>query len=461
MPVRQFVHSTTLPFPAGEVFRWHEQAGALERLSPPWQDVRVEARQGGIADGGRVTLSMKTPLGRRRWVAEHRDLVRGQWFRDVQVTGPFKSFEHLHRMDPDGEHGCTMTDRIDYELPLGALGDLAAGWMVRRDLRRAFAYRHSVLAEDLRLLDACGRVAPKRILVTGASGLVGTALVPLLRTAGHEIVTAVRRTPSGVHEIQWEPEKGRLAAGDLDGFDAVVHLAGENIAGGRWTAARKARMKASRVDGTTLLANQLTSLKNPPSVLVSASAIGFYGERGEEALDESSPAGTGFLPEVCAPWEAATAAATDRGIRVVLPRIGVVLSPQGGALAKMLRPFGMGVGGVVGSGRQYMSWITLDDLIGVLFRAVHDDRMRGPVNAVAPEPVSNLTFTKTLGHVLARPTVAPLPAPMVSLLFGEMGRELLLSSTRVLPARLDELGHDFRHTHLEAGLRHVLGRTEV
>ena len=295
-----------------------------------------------------------------------------------------------------------------------------------------------------------------KILVTGASGLVGSALVPLLTTDGHEVVRLVRSAP-GSGDVPWDPDAGTLEAEALEGFDGVVHLAGENIASGRWNAEKKRRIRESRVRGTLLLARTLAALERPPRVLVSASAIGFYGDRGDEELTEQSPAGSGFLSEVCREWEAATEAAEAKGIRVVHARLGVVLSRAGGALAKMLTPFRLGVGGVVGNGRQYMSWVTLDDTAAALGHLLATETASGPVNMAAPAPVTNREFTAVLGRVLRRPAVFPVPGFVARLMFGEMADALLLASTRVKPDNLLASGYAFRHRSLAEGLRHVLG----
>lgn len=296
------------------------------------------------------------------------------------------------------------------------------------------------------------------VLMTGSSGLIGSALAPFLGGRGHG-VRRLRRTPSdAADETSWDPSDGTFANGALEGIDAVVHLAGENIAGGRWTATQKARIRESRVNGTRRLCQALAGLESPPKVLVSASAIGFYGDRGDEILDESAPVGSGFLPEVCQEWEAATSPARDRGIRVVSLRVGIVLSPDGGALGQMLLPFKMGLGGVLGAGDQYMSWIALDDLLGIFLKGLTDGSMAGAVNAVAPGAVTNREFTKTLGSVLKRPTIFPMPAFVARLAFGEMADALLLASTRVDPRVLQNEGYAFAYPELEGALRRVLGR---
>ena len=297
------------------------------------------------------------------------------------------------------------------------------------------------------------------ILVSGSSGLVGSALVAALTPGRHRLKRLIRSPVRDAEsEVHWDPAGGVLAPTALEGLDAVVNLAGENIASGRWTAEKKARIRDSRVNGTELLCRTLARLDRPPATLISASAVGYYGDRGDELLTEESPPGSGFLSDVCQEWEAATAPPAEKGIRVVLLRIGVVLTPRGGALAKMLPAFRMGLGGRIGNGRQYLSWITLDDLLGVIQYALNNEEISGPLNAVAPAPVTNHEFTKTLGRVLSRPTIFPLPAFASRLAMGEMADALLLASTRVQPARLQQAGYPFQHRSLDPALRHLLDK---
>lgn len=291
-----------------------------------------------------------------------------------------------------------------------------------------------------------------RVLLSGASGLIGSALARRL-AASSEVVRLVRRDPlSAAKEIRWDPAAGRIEPKQLEGFDAVVHLAGENIGAGRWTAAKKARIRSSRVEGTSLLAKTLAGLNQPPKVLVSASAVGYYGDRGEEKLDEGSGPGTGFLAEVCGAWEEAAMTAAEAGIRVVLARFGVVLSPEGGALARLLPLFRFGLGGRLGSGRQYMSWIALEDAVAAIAFVMENDSLRGSVNVSSPQPVTNREFTQTLGRVLRRPTLLHAPSIALRAVLGEMADEMLLASVRVYPRRLLEAGFSFSKPDLEAAL---------
>jgi hypothetical protein len=293
-----------------------------------------------------------------------------------------------------------------------------------------------------------------RILVSGASGPIGAALLPSLKNRGYEVTRLVRRAPAGEGQILWDAAKP-IAPEAVSGFDAVIHLAGESIVG-RWTAERKLKIRDSRVVGTSNLAQALAHAKDKPQVFICSSAIGFYGDRGDEVLNEESAPGKGFLPDVCREWEAATQPAVDAGIRTVQMRTGVVLSPTGGALEQMLTPFKMGVGGRIGSGRQWMSWIDVEDMVGAIHHILKSDLLRGPVNLVAPQPVTNAEFTKTLASLLSRPAIFPVPAFVVKLAFGEMGETVLLGSQRVQPEQLVASGYPFRFSDLRASLQNTL-----
>jgi uncharacterized protein (TIGR01777 family) len=295
-----------------------------------------------------------------------------------------------------------------------------------------------------------------KIAVTGASGLVGGQLCPALEAAGHEVVRLVRRSPAGAGEVSWDPSGGTVDAAGLEGVDAVVHLAGENVGGGRWNAARKKRIMESRDQGTRVLAEACAGLAAPPQVFVSASAVGIYGDRGDEVLTEGAAPGDGFLAEVCERWEGALAALEALPTRVVKMRTGIVLSRDGGALAKMYWPFFFCQGGVLGSGKQFMSWISLEDTVQGFVFALENDALEGPVNLVGPKAATNYEFTKALGRAMSRPTIIPLPAFVVRLVFGEMGEELLLAGQRVEPRALLDAGFEFRHPTLAEALESAL-----
>jgi uncharacterized protein len=456
----RFQRRTRIEASAEAVFAWHAGPGALVRLTPPWERVVVEERLGGIEEGARVVLRVAAGPIALRWVAIHDDVIPGRQFCDRQAQGPFRSWRHCHRFQPEGPSACHLEDDVEYALPLGWLGSIVAGGSVRKKLDRMFSYRHAVTKADIETHAAREGLKPMHVVVTGSRGLVGSALVPFLTTGGHRVTRLVRGAPTNSDEAAWDPARGVTEPSRLEGADAVVHLAGANIAAGRWTPARKAEIRQSRVEGTRSLCEALARLAHPPTVFVSASAVGFYGDRGAETLTEESAGGTGFLADVCREWEAAAAPASQAGIRVVNLRFGMILSPAGGALRKMLLPFRLGMGGCIGDGRQVTSWIALDDAIGAVYHALCEGSVRGPVNAVAPGPVTNAEFTRILARVLCRPALVPLPAFAARLLFGEMADALLLAGARVMPARLQASGYRFRFPELEGALRHLLGRQE-
>lgn len=461
-PPFQIVERTsTLPASAEEVFAWHERPGAFERLTPPWERISVLERSGGIREGARTAVLVRVGPARFRWVAVHREFVAGRKFVDEQVEGPFSHWIHEHRFEPAGPDAARYTDRIEFGPPFGTLGAMAARWVARPRVERMLHYRHATLRDDLAAHARHREHRRLRIAVTGATGLIGSALIPFLTTGGHEVI-AVSRRRGLPGAVRWDPAAGVIDHAGLEGLDAVVHLAGENI-GLRWSEQRKRRIRDSRVEGTMLLAEALAALRRPPAVLVSASAMGIYGDRGDEVLGEDAlPEGapSDFFVELGRDWEGATEPARAAGIRVVLPRLGLVLTPAGGALGRMLPPFLLGAGGPLGSGRQWVSWISIDDVVGVVHHALFADRLDGPLNTAAPEPVTSRTFAATLGRVLGRPAVVPAPALALKLLFGEMADTALLASQRLSAERLVGSGYAFRHPTLESALRHVLGRGE-
>ena len=412
--------------------------------------LEVLERSPALVEGSRALLRIHAGPFRIHWLAEHHE-VSTRGFSDVQLRGPFDRWRHQHRFEPDRGHGAVLVDTISCALPAPLR---PAGRLVARELDRLLAYRHAVTAADLAThAGAPGRRL--RIAISGASGFIGTLLTPFLTTGGHEVIPLVRRPPRA-GELHWDPAAGGLAPGALRGIDAVIHLAGENI-GHRWTERRKRAVRESRREGTRRLAEAIASAPEGPRTLISASAVGYYGERGEAIVTEESAPGNGFLPEVAREWEAATAPAEAAGVRVVRLRMGLPLTPAGGMLRRMLLPFRLGVGGRLGSGRQWVSWISADDLLGVFHHVLTHDTIHGPVNAVAPDPVTNAELTRALARTLRRPAIFPVPALVLRALFGAMADEAILTSTRVRPAVLERTGYRFRHPTIDQALAHVLG----
>jgi uncharacterized protein (TIGR01777 family) len=443
-----FTFSAVVDAPLDEVFAWHARPGAITRLTPPWQPVGVVAESASLRDG-RAVLAVPPRL---RWVAAHEPdgYDPPHRFVDRLAGSPplswVLSWTHTHEFRAEDAATTRVTDTVDTPVPAALL-------------RPLFAYRHAQLAADLDVhARARGwRAEPLTVAITGASGLVGTAVAALLSTGGHRVVRLVRRAPRTGDERRWDP--GAPAADLLTGVDAVIHLAGVGIAG-RFTDAHKAAVRDSRIGPTRRLAERAAATPGGPATFVSASAIGFYGaDRGDEILTEDRPRGAGFLAGVVSEWEAATAPAAEAGLRCVQVRTGIVQTPRGGALRLQYPLFAAGLGGRLGTGDQWLSWIGIDDLADIYLRAVCDPELSGPVNAVAPEPVRGRDHARTLAGVLHRPALLPVPELGPRLLLGREGAsELALADQRVTPARLRASGHRFRHATLDEALRHVLGR---
>lgn len=447
------VYSSVVDAPREEVFAWYGRPGAFLRLSPPWSPMRLIAEAESLRDG-RAVLALPGGL---RWVAQHRadsydpprcfvDEIASDGLASLPAAWAVR-WRHTHDFEALAGGKTRVIDRVATPVP-------------ERVLRAMFAYRHRQLAGDLTAHQRASEdgLTPATVAVTGSSGLVGSALTAFLTTGGHRVIRMVRHATTNPDERQWNPDNPDPDL--LAGVDAVIHLAGASIAG-RFTDSHRRAIRDSRIKPTRRLAELAARTPDGPGVLICASAIGYYGyDRGDEILTEDSERGDGFLAHVVADWEDALAPAQQAGMRVVRIRTGIVQSSRGGTL-RLLRPlFTAGLGGRVGAGRQWLPWIGIDDLVDIYHRGLWDTGLSGPVNAVAPEPVRNIDYTRTLGHVLHRPTVLPVPTLGPRLLLGDQGaRELACASQRVVPARLHDAGHRFRHPDLEQALRHLLGRT--
>jgi len=445
--------------PVKEVFDWHMRTGAIERLIPPWESVRIIHKTGPPSEEGEVHLRMRkggVPFNMR---VAHTAFSRNQFFQDEQIEGPFKYWKHIHKfeMAPDG--GSVMEDHIEWAPPFGSLGNFVSRDLITSDLRRSFSFRHQRLKNELERISSIGATRPLSIAVTGSSGLIGRSLCHVLTTNGHRVIRIVRH-PDPIQSglVFWDPIRGEIDSEKLEGLDAVVNLAGEPLVGIRWTQKKKEAIWQSRVKGTEMLALCLANLKDPPKVFVSASAIGFYGDRGMDELTENHARGQGFLADLCQAWERAAHPAKEAGIRVVHPRIGIVLTPSGGALRQMLPAFKAFAGASFGDGERFMSWIDHDDLLSILLYCIVDDAIEGPVNAVSPNPVSNATFTNLLGKIVSRPVLISIPDFVTKRLLGDLGTEMFLSNTRVVPKVLEDHRFNFRHTSLSDSLTFQLGQ---
>ena len=373
----------------------------------------------------------------------------------MQDEGPFASWSHVHSFEPDGA-GTTVSDSVSFELPGGAVGRLGNG-LAASALRRLFEFRHERLRHDLERHEADASAARLRVAVTGASGTIGRELVAFLESGGHEVLRLVRRAQTGPGELRWDPDRSTVERAGLEGLDAVVHLSGRRI-DTRWSSRARNEITASRIGSTRFLAGVLASLERPPATLLAASAIGYYGDRGDEPLTEASGRGAGFLPRLCADWEAATAPASRAGIRVVNLRTGVVLTPRATPLSRLLLPWRLGLGATIDRGDAAVSWIAPDDVVGAILHLLRAKGVSGPVNLSSPEPATLRELADTLARVLGRPRFLRAPGALVPIVLGQMGRETLLASQRVVPQQLLASTFEFRYPGLERALRHALGR---
>ena len=454
MSLRIFKTQSIINGTPEQVYAWHRRKFAFERIMPPWENTSCEIDTHNFANGMKCGFTFKIGPIKFNWLASYRDVIENEQFVDVQHRGPFKTWIHTHRFEPTTDGKTLASDQVQYQLPLGKLGDFFGNGYAHRRLVAMFARRHKILQHDFLL----PRIRSQKILVSGATGLVGRALIPLLTTQGHQVWTLTRKRQPGATQIYWNPRTGEIESEKLQGFDTVIHLAGESVMG-RWSERKKTAIYESRINGTKLLVDALKNLASPPKFFLSASAIGYYGDQGDREITETGAKGSGFLSHVCQDWEN-IARTLDEKTRTVQLRIGIVLSPKGGALKQMLLPFKLGTGGRMGHGQQYMSWISIDDLVGLIYHCLTHEQVRGPVNAVSPTAVTNEIFSKTLAKTLSRPCLVPVPSAAISLAFGELGRELLLSSLRVTPQAALQSGYHFVHPNLEDAFVDLLGTAQ-
>ncbi|AMV33309.1 Epimerase family protein [Pirellula sp. SH-Sr6A] len=462
-----FEWSSEFPASPEQLFGYHANPGAIDRLIPPWERITILRRGASIDVGAEVVLQQRLGPLRLKWLARHTNLDAPRSFQDTQISGPFAFWQHDHLIEAVDEERSRLRDRIRFDLPWAPLSNIALP-MVRSMLRRMFVYRHETTRRDLELHDflapwVSGRSL--RIAITGSSGMIGSRLAALASVLGHRVVRIIRpESQSASNEsgnigesVVWDRQSGFNRLDAMQDLDAVVHLGGFGIAERRWTEETKRKIRSSRIDGTHALVKSLTDLSSPPKALVCASGVGIYGDCGDRECLESSPPADDFLGQVAKDWEAAARTFESSGGRVAIGRLAMVLHPHQGALAKMLPLLRWGLGGRIGNGHQSWSWIHLDDAVAAfLFLAACPDAS-GPFNFASPHGTTNREFTRTLARALSRPAWFPAPAPALRIALGEMADALLLASTRAVPQRLEQMHFPFRARRLEDALAQLLG----
>ena len=468
-----FESTLEVSVPVEKLFSWHENPGAFERLTPSFDPVKVSKRMGGV-DGGTVYIDMKAGPIPLTWVAQHHSYKKNVQFLEDQTSGPFVgplpfwngTWHHQHLFKKVDSKNSIVTDRLNYDFPMDPFGSIFGSWYTKKRLKQMFAYRRNITENDL-YEQSKYKGKPLDIAVTGGSGLVGAELMPYLTTAGHKVENIVRGRPKK-GELGWNLQKGTIS--NLEGKDAVVHLAGEPInkpiAGVvpvPWTKWKRKEILESRVKGTRILAEHLASLNNPPKVLVCASAIGYYGDNGDALLSEDGAKGNDYFSRVVKEWEAAAKPAIDAGIRVVFLRLAPVMSPLGGALQVLSLPAMLGSSPPVAGGKQWWSWIAIDDVIGSIYHSIITESLSGAVNVASPNPVRQKEWAATLAKVFwgrlgKLTTLIPVPGFILKTFLGEFGDVLALSSIKVDSSKLIESGYKFRFEDLENCFRHLLGK---
>lgn len=455
----KFQFRSLVNHPSNEVFEWHLRPRKLERINPPWETMKILESEGRPdQEGSQIKISVRLfGLFKVSVAMAYHNCVPGERFAVSAEDGLLKNYQYETVITPQSAHTSEVTDRFQFTLSLPSFLKSILDRQFKKRIHRILKYKHDMMDHDLAMLEKYRFEKPLKILISGSSGLIGKNLGYFLEFMGHDVWHLSRKGDDEEKTLYWNPKTGECDPRSFEGFDCVIHLAGENISKGRWTKRKKERVLKSRSKGTARLVEILKGLSKPPKAFIAASAVGYYGNRGSEVVDEHSGPGKGlFITEVCQQWERATKELSEKGVRVINTRFGMVLSSEGGALKKMLTPFKWGVGGRVGKGQQYVSWIAIDDVVGAIYHVMMTPKIEGPVNVVSPNPVPNNILAKKLSKRLNRWLGPPLPEFLVHLFFGQKGEELLLTSTRVEPARLSETGYHFQYPKLSLALEHVI-----
>ena len=454
-----YSYESNISAPAADVFAYHERFAALQRLIPPWESVRVISNNGSIQNGDSKTIRMNLGPFKIIWEARHQDYQANRQFVDVQVKGPLKYWKHTHSFRSIDINQTNLKDTVQLELPFGVFWRNWVYPKVLKKLNRLFTYRHVITQNDLKDWMQLKSFPVSKVAITGGNGLIGSELAVFLQAQGHEVVILSRSGKSnvfGVRGVNWDPDKQFIDSKSLGDVDCWIHLAGENVAKGRWTKTRIKRLRDSRVKSTKFLVEYILKQKNLPKVFITASGTGYYPS-SPEVMTEDAVKGEGILAGICSDWEDASTPLIGTSIRRVVLRTGIVLSKKGGTLEKLLPSFNLGVGGPIGSGKQIWSWIAMEDLLRIYNLAAKDPKIEGTYNAVAPIASTNKEFADVIGSALRRPTLVRTPSWIVKLVLGRMADEAILASQNIVPKRLNESGFNFNFQDLELAVSHCLG----
>ncbi|MEC9491517.1 TIGR01777 family oxidoreductase [Flexistipes sp.] len=452
--INTFKKELVVDYEVEKLFGYHERPGVLRRLTPPWVNAEVLREPDNLYAGSSAVIRLKKFGIKLNWEASHTEYDKNKFFKDAQIKGPFRFWQHSHYFKNISAGSSKLTDFVEYELPLSALLDIAAGRSVRKELGRMFCYRHSVIKNDLSVIEKYD-VPEKKILISGSGGVIGRELTTLLKMMGHKVYKLIRKKSSRADEIVYEPYSGYISD-SLEGFDIVIHLAGDPIGKGRWTDNKKKAIRESRINTTRFLVERIKQLETPPEVFFSASAIGYYGDKGETVVDEECEKGANFISDLCWDWEKEALKLKDT-CRIVTGRFGVVLTLKGGALKEYYNFYRFGLGFKIGRGEQWVSWISLDDALYSVLECIFNKKIQGAVNIVSDLPVKQKDFAETLANFMKRPVILKLPPSFVCGLFGQKGKEILLEGCRVTPSKLKEQKFTFFYNDLSSALLHLMG----